>query len=161
MATVKKWPVALALLLSASASPGLAARWYLVTTGTQGPEESARNALFFVDYESLRREGARVTFWMMMVTEVPAADGMDNARVLVEADCPPRRSRYLESVMLSGDRVIGRGGALAAEQIEPGSTGAVVVAAACDGIPEWSAQVHNPYLIGQTILRERRRRATR
>lgn len=156
---MRRWTFALAVLLAASASPALWARWYLVTPGTQGTEESGRNALMFVDYESLRREGARVTFWMMMVTEVPTVDGMDNARVLIEADCPPGRSRYLESIILRGDRVIGRAGALPAEQVEPGSTGAMVVGAACDGIPEWSAEVNNPYRVGRAILQERRRRS--
>ena len=149
---------ALALLLAACASPGFAAGWRLVTTDTEVREESGRSAVAFVDYDSLRRDGARVTFWMMVVTEVPARSGMDNARALIEADCPPGRYRYAERIFLSGDQLLGRTGASEDEQAVPGSTGAAVIGAACGGVPAGSAVVDDPYRFGQTELRALRQR---
>ena len=156
---MRRSAIILALLLAAFASAAAAAGWRLVSTDAEVREEVGRSSAAFVDYESLRRDGARVSFWMMIVTEVAGQSGMDNARAMIEADCPPGRFRYVERIFQSGEEILGRTGATENEQARPGTTAAAVIGAACSGVPAGSTVVEHPNRLGQEHLRALRARS--
>ena len=147
-----------ALLIAFSASPALASDWRLVTVDEDVGEENGRSVAGFIDYESLRREGPRVTFWLMFVSEEPARSGMDHARARIEADCTTRRYRYRQRIFYNGERELGRTGDSDRETAEPETNAYVVIEAACTGIPEGAETVADPYVAGRAALRALRAR---
>ncbi|MEA3015660.1 MAG: hypothetical protein QOI38_382 [Sphingomonadales bacterium] len=155
-----KFSILLACALAAWPSAAAAADWRLVTVNGDIGAEYGLSLAGFVDYDSVTREGPVVTFRLVLVSEVPTRSGMDNARALIEADCPPGRYRHLERTFYGGDQVLDRIGADGPVEAEPQSTIWLLIEAACNGVPSDSPRVQDPYRSGQAELRARRQPRT-
>ena len=155
---IRKLSIAAAAALTLAATPALAADWRLVTVDEDVGPDHGRSIAGFIDYDSLTRNGDRVTFWLMFVSEVAARSGMDHARARIRADCSTQRYNYLERVFYSGEEVLGRTGESDSEQASPDTNAAAVIEAACTGIPADARTVPDPYRFGQAALRALRER---
>jgi hypothetical protein len=106
---------------------------------------SAGRAVGFIDAQSIRRVGGRVTFWQFVAFERPV-DGMDNTRILSEADCDTHSYRNLQSTAYMGELSIGSDGPEAIESAAaPGTVIYVSIDIACGRHGMSDATVDDPY----------------
>lgn len=130
----------LAMIALSTAGPAAAADWRFVAgTGfVRG----------YVDWTSIRRDGAVATAWTYIIYATPMArsDGStpDSLRTLRKVNCVESTSQTLQAQYFRGRSIDSEEGAGAMHSVEPVSTEGMVIASICAG-SNAGTSVADPY----------------